>query len=197
MSFPICRPLATFALAACLTGCSRTPAVQAPSGATDSTRSVATASVAIDTTAVHIAPLAVAAILDTVRASGGDAVLVNVWASWCIPCREEMPDFLRLRRAYENRGLRLLLISADDDHAISPARRFLAENGVGFRTYVKTGDDMKFINTLSRDWSGALPASFIFDRAGHLYDFWEGRAPYEDIERRIVRVLDASNRPRS
>jgi thiol-disulfide isomerase/thioredoxin len=52
-------------------------------------------------------------VLAAVRAPGARAVLVNIWATWCVPCREEMPDLLRLRRTYADRGLRLILVSGD------------------------------------------------------------------------------------
>ena len=196
MRNPVVRLPAVIALAVCVASCSKSPAGHGTAGGRGSSPAAGTTT--LDTAAVNIVPLRVAALLDTVRASGGEAVLVNVWASWCDPCREEFPDLLRLRDRYRSRGLRLMLISADFDDQLSPARRFLAEHGVDFRTYViETGNDQAFINTLSPQWNGALPACFVFDRAGHLYDFWKGRAPYEEIERRIVSVLEASNRPNS
>jgi thiol-disulfide isomerase/thioredoxin len=52
-------------------------------------------------------------ILMKVREPGATAVVMNIWATWCIPCREEFPDLMRVRREYERRGLRVVLVSAD------------------------------------------------------------------------------------
>jgi thiol-disulfide isomerase/thioredoxin len=191
----VVRMVAVAALALCLTECGCAPEARRAPGAPDSLTATLPDTATMDTAAVQMAPIEVSALLDTIRATGGGVVLVNVWASWCQPCREEFPDLLRLQERYRGRGLRLMLVSADFDDQVGAARRFLADERVRFRTYLKTGDDMQFINTLSREWTGALPASFVFDRAGHLYDFWEGRYPYEEIERRVLRVLEASNRP--
>src|SRR4029077_6980450 len=60
-----------------------------------------------------VVPATAAEVLHAVRAPGARAVMVNVWATWCLPCREEMPDILRMRRAYAGRGLRLILVSGD------------------------------------------------------------------------------------
>ena len=45
-------------------------------------------------------------------------------------------------------------------------------------SYLKTGDDMEFIDRLEPRWTGALPATFIYDGGGSLRDFWEGKASY-------------------
>jgi thiol-disulfide isomerase/thioredoxin len=119
-------------------------------------------------------------ILAEARRPGASATLVNVWASWCQPCVAEMPELLRLEREYRAKRLRVILVSADFDSA-APAR-FLADRGVDFDTYLKTGDDMTFINTLDRRWTGALPATFVFDANGAPRAFWEGRADFEKFE---------------
>src|SRR5207249_11424283 len=70
------------------------------------------------------------------RQPGARATLVNVWASWCMPCREEFPELMRVVREERDRGLRVLLVSADFDSAA--ARAFLASQKIAFPTYIKT-----------------------------------------------------------
>src|SRR3569832_1008557 len=50
-------------------------------------------------------------ILAAVKTAGSKAVLVNLWATWCVPCRQEFPDLMRFYKAYKDRGVRLLLVS--------------------------------------------------------------------------------------
>ena len=84
-----------------------------------------------------------------VRKPGPRAVLVNVWASWCDPCREELPELLRFYRSHKREGLRLVLVSADDKSTADEARTFLASLGVDFVSYRKgASDDMAFIDAL-------------------------------------------------
>ena len=116
-------------------------------------------------------------------------MLVNVWATWCIPCREELPDLIRLRRNYHDKGFELLLVSADFDVETEELVSFLTEQGVDFPSYLKTGSDMDFIEGLHPDWSGALPATFLFNGEGELAKFWEGKATYEDLEDPIRSLL--------
>ncbi|HEY2953909.1 MAG TPA: TlpA disulfide reductase family protein [Candidatus Eisenbacteria bacterium] len=128
-------------------------------------------------------------VLAAVREPGARAVLVNVWATWCVPCREEFPDLLEVAREYRARGLRLVLVSADFDDTLPQAREFLAANGVDFPSFHKTGDDMKFINTLEPSWSGAIPATIVFDGAGRKLRFLEGRQTYETLSQAVREAL--------
>jgi thiol-disulfide isomerase/thioredoxin len=130
-------------------------------------------------------------VLKAVREPGARVVLVNIWATWCIPCREEMPDLLRLRRAYAPRGLRVILVSGDFSSDREQAIAFLREQGVDFPTYIKTGSDMEFIDALDPSWSGALPATFIYDGEGRLRHALHGKASYEQFEEKVQAVLNA------
>jgi thiol-disulfide isomerase/thioredoxin len=128
-------------------------------------------------------------VLKAVAEPGARAVLVNVWATWCMPCREEFPDVMRFYRAYRDSGLRLVLVSADFDESVGEARRFLGAQGVDFGTFLKKDDDMRFINRLSPAWSGALPATFIYDGQGRLVHVNEGATTYDALARHIVPLL--------
>jgi thiol-disulfide isomerase/thioredoxin len=135
-------------------------------------------------------PATAADILKAVRAPGARAVLVNVWATWCIPCREELPDLLRLRRDYAPKGLRVILVSGDFSSDAEQAAGFLGQLGVDFPTYLKQGTDMEFIDAFDHKWSGALPATFIYDAAGHQKGAIHGIATYAQLE---ANVRDALN----
>lgn len=153
------------------------------------------------TPATARAPVVQAATIEqlhaAVREPGARAVLLNVWATWCIPCREEFPDLLRLGREYRERGLRLVLVSGDFDTELPEVRRFLAAHGVDFLTYLKQGDDMSFIDGLDARWSGALPATVLYDGAGRQIWFHEGRAASDTLKTRIEEALAATPEPGS
>jgi thiol-disulfide isomerase/thioredoxin len=62
----------------------------------------------------------------------GSPLLVNVWATWCDPCREEMPSLERLYREYRDRGLRVVAISIDDGGQVDLINEFVGEHGLTF-----------------------------------------------------------------
>ena len=123
-------------------------------------------------------PITSADIVAHIRETGSAATLVNVWATWCQPCREEFPDLVRFQREWRERGVEVMYVSADFDDQLDQVRKFLASHGVTDPTYLKHETDMKFIDGLDARWTGALPATFVYDRAGKVVRYWEGRADY-------------------
>lgn len=120
---------------------------------------------------------------------GARVTLVNVWATWCQPCREEFPELLDAARARAGDGVELALVSADFPEDSFAVRRFLAEQGFRGTAYLKQQDDMPFINGLHPDWSGALPATLVLDGEGRVRAFWEGRADRARFEGAITAAL--------
>ncbi len=142
-------------------------------------------------------PEILTAVATAARAPGARAVLVNVWATWCEPCRQEMPDLIRFYRDHREDGLRLLLVSADDEENRLEVARVLSEAGLPADTlsFIKRGDDLTFINGLDRHWSGALPASFLFDGRGRRRHTWGGPVTYHALEVGCAGLLSKSPPP--
>jgi thiol-disulfide isomerase/thioredoxin len=124
-------------------------------------------------------------VVKAVQEARGKVVLVNVWATWCDPCRHEFPSLLAVAREFTGRGFKLILVSGDFADQRPKVLQFLARQGVDFPSYLKDEDDMTFINTLNPRWSGALPATFLYDRSGKLREFWEGEASYETLAGKV------------
>jgi len=138
---------------------------------------------------VQVIPVAAADIQRAVREPGAKAVLINLWATWCGPCREEFPGLVRVAHKYQGQGLKVILVSADDDKDMAEVKKFLAEEGVDFPAYIKAEKDQPFIDGLGKQWTGALPATFLYDGSGKLHDFWEGGVTFNVFEQKVVEVL--------
>jgi thiol-disulfide isomerase/thioredoxin len=124
-------------------------------------------------------------------AARGGPVLVNFWATWCVPCIEEFPDILRLRDVYAPRGLTVVLVSIDRPaDAQTKVPRFLRSHGVEFTTYIKKGgNDEGFINAVSNDWSGALPATALYDSRGVLKEILVDKQSFTGLVHHIEPLL--------
>lgn len=126
-------------------------------------------------------------LLARVRASGGKGTLVSAWASWCGPCRRELPLFQKLAASFAPKGVQVLLISVDEIEDREKAELFLADQGISLKSYLASRPLGPFKAGLNPRWPGMLPASFLYDASGALRYFWGGEA----FESEVVPVLDA------
>jgi thiol-disulfide isomerase/thioredoxin len=139
---------------------------------------------------VRVTPVKAQDVLRVVHEPGAKVVLVNIWATWCGPCREEFPNIVKLARRYQARGLRVVFVSTDVETELPNVKRFLAKQGVDFPTFIKAEKDQEFIDGVNPQWDGALPATLIYDGSGKLRHFWEGTASYEEFERKVLEILN-------
>jgi cytochrome c biogenesis protein CcmG/thiol:disulfide interchange protein DsbE len=113
----------------------------------------------------------------------GKAVLLDFWATWCGPCKIEIPWFVDMQRKYKDRGLVVIGIAMDDEgwKAVKP---FLDEMKVNYR--VVMGNDQ------TADLYGgveALPTTFVLDREGRIAKTHVGLSSKEDFEDEIEKIL--------
>ncbi|HML17140.1 MAG TPA: TlpA disulfide reductase family protein [Bryobacteraceae bacterium] len=125
-----------------------------------------------------------------VAAHKGKVVLVEFWATWCEPCRAEMPELVKLEQKLRARGFDLVTISTDEPEAQPAAIKVLAANHVAGPTYIrKAADDDKFCDAIDPKWQGVLPALFLYDRNGRKVRSFLGGTPSSVIEAAIDKVL--------
>lgn len=125
---------------------------------------------------------------DTVSLEGlrGQAVLLNIWATWCPPCREEMPELQALEEEYGPRGLRVVGVSIDGRGAEDAVRHFLEDYGIGF-TILHDPDER-----VARAFRTAgVPETFLIGRDGRIAGRWIGMLKPDDpsIRERIEKAL--------
>jgi len=90
----------------------------------------------------------------------GKVVLVNFWATWCPPCRKEMPDLNALYGEFKDRGLVILAISDEDSAKVAP---FIQERGINYPVLLDPGD------VVNKEFGiEGIPKSFVYDRDGKL-----------------------------
>ncbi len=109
-------------------------------------------------------------------------LLINIWATWCIPCREEFPDLVRLSDSYKNK-IDILAISVDfEDELNSKVLPFLESVNVNFPVYISNfKNDEELIKFFNLDWNGALPATLIYNDKGKQIKILEGKQSYESF----------------
>ena len=112
-------------------------------------------------------PLDEAALQQVIAANKGKVLLVSFWATWCEPCRAEMPNVVALESRLRAQGLKVIIVSADEPEQEADALRFVEAQHVPMPAYIKRAkNDQQFIDAVDKKWSGALPALFLYDRNG-------------------------------
>ena len=92
----------------------------------------------------------------------GQVLIVNFWATWCAPCREEMPMFVEARRAYAPKGVEFVGIGIDSEVKV---QEFARNYGIGYPLLVADSGAIELMRTLGNR-AGALPYTVVLDRSG-------------------------------
>ncbi|MDP3001118.1 MAG: TlpA disulfide reductase family protein, partial [Bryobacterales bacterium] len=140
----------------------------------------------------RLVPLDEAVYQKLIASARGKVLLVNFWATWCEPCRAEMPALAKLAASLRAQGFQLVTVSADEPEDEAAARQFLQKSGVQGPAYLKrVRNDDAFITSVDPKWSGALPALILFDRAGRKARAFTGETDLKALEAAIRELLAA------
>jgi peroxiredoxin len=121
----------------------------------------------------------------------GSVVMLNVWATWCSPCREEMPGLQALHERYGDRGLHVVAVSVDARGSESTIDTFIREHGITFTVLHDVAEDVSH-----QFRTAGVPETFLIDRQGVIARRWIGKFDpvADDVISRVEALLDAGSR---
>ncbi|HSI88487.1 MAG TPA: TlpA disulfide reductase family protein [Pyrinomonadaceae bacterium] len=120
----------------------------------------------------------------------GKPLLINFWATWCVPCREEFPDLVKLDAEYKGR-IDFITITLDFEEELETGvPKFLAEMKASMPTYLLvTPDETAAIAAVSKDWAGGLPFTVLYAPDGSIAYLRQGLIRLEKVREEIDKIL--------
>ena len=114
----------------------------------------------------------------------GKVIILDFWATWCIPCKEEIPGFIELQKKYGDRGLQIVGVSVDD--TMNQAKKYATEIKMNYPVLLAEGkeDILKAYDPIK-----GIPVSIIIDREGRIAMRHEGIAKMDVFEKEILPLL--------
>ncbi|MGM0413502.1 MAG: TlpA family protein disulfide reductase [Pseudomonadota bacterium] len=115
----------------------------------------------------------------------GEVVLLNFWASWCPPCRREIPAFIDVQEEYGDQGLQIVGVAIDDRQAVVD---FIEPMGVNYPILLG-GEEGIGIAEDYGNRMGVLPYTVLIDRDGHIVERWREELSHDDVAEAIEPLL--------
>lgn len=123
----------------------------------------------------------------------GKPLLINFWATWCDPCREEFPDLVKIDQEFKGK-IDFITISLDDLAEIKTSvPKFLREVKAEMPAYLlRTADESAAIALVAKDWSGNLPMTVLFNASGDTAYIRMGVVKHDVLTAEIEKALSAA-----
>ncbi len=121
--------------------------------------------------------------------SNDTTYVVNFWATWCIPCREELPAFEKLTEMYKNKPVKVILVSLDFPSQIDKSLiPYIEKNKVKSKVILLDDPDSNaWIDKVDKSWSGAIPATLVYNK--NTRKFNEGSLTYNKLDSIVNQIM--------
>ena len=115
----------------------------------------------------------------------GKVIVVNFWATWCTPCREEIPEFIEAQKKYGDQGLQFVGIAIDQ---LDRVQMFSKEFSINYPVLVGSINTWSLLEAAGNRMA-ALPYTVVIDRSGNLVENYLGRVDLKKLEKLVIPLL--------
>ncbi len=113
----------------------------------------------------------------------GKVVVLDFWATWCPPCKAEIPDYIKLYSEYRKRGFQMLGISVDQG-GVNTVKTFMKKHGINYPVMLATDEVIAAYGGIR-----GIPTTFVIDKEGNIVEKFEGYRPASQFENLIHKLI--------
>jgi thiol-disulfide isomerase/thioredoxin len=123
----------------------------------------------------------------------GKPLLINFWATWCDPCREEFPELVKIDTEYRGK-IDFITISVDEVEDMNTAvPKFLADMKAEMPAYILvTPDESVAISAVAKDWTGGMPFTILYNEKGGIAYFRQGKIKPDLLKAELTKLIPAA-----
>ena len=125
------------------------------------------------------------------RATSNDTTyIVNFWATWCMPCVQELPEFEKMYQRYQGQAVKIILVSLDFYKKLQiTVIPYLEKQKIQSEVVLLNEPDYNsWIDKVNKKWSGSIPATIIFNNKKKYNHFIEGETTFDEIDQLLKNI---------
>ncbi|MSR53934.1 MAG: TlpA family protein disulfide reductase [Gemmataceae bacterium] len=138
---------------------------------------------------VKIEPVTIDGLLKAVEAHKGKIVVIDVWATFCIPCKEKFPHMVALANKHKKDGVVFISVALDDPENKDKALEFLKKQKATFQNFLLDDPLKNEIKGDDKLYHSIPPVLHVFDRAGKKVKTYEGKKEGEALDGQLLEML--------
>jgi thiol-disulfide isomerase/thioredoxin len=130
---------------------------------------------------------------ELLKPKNGRPLLINFWATWCDPCREEFPDLVKIDADYKGK-IDFITVTLDDVEDIKGVvPKFLSDMKATMPAYLLvSSDESAIIGTIAKDWTGGLPFTVLYNEKGEMAYFRQGKVRMDLLKTELDKLARAA-----
>ncbi|MDX1516509.1 MAG: TlpA disulfide reductase family protein [Woeseiaceae bacterium] len=138
-----------------------------------------------------LSPITAAEFRGVLDGLAGNVVVVNLWATWCVPCLEEIPILMDVASTLADQDVALVAVAMDDPADVARVDAFRAEHFPEFMSYLRGATDMdSFVSVVDPAWNEILPTTYIIDASGKVVARLQGKKTFDDFVAAVTSAAD-------
>lgn len=115
--------------------------------------------------------------------------IVNFWATWCIPCVNELPNFSKLQQKYKDQKVSIVLVSLDFAHKIKETLiPFVQKKKITLPIVLLNEKGTAWIDEIDANWSGAIPLTIMWNHTKKEYKILEKEINFDELEKNFLQI---------